>query len=92
LRPQAGKSPWRPLYRKVGDRFVIAAVGPEAKKNKRGFDKACERAIDRLAKLEGDDGEQEAEQGRNETETQPQKVRSKNLRTGTGTGSIELTW
>ena len=73
LRPQAGKSPWRPLYRKVGDRFVIAAVGPEAKKNKRGFDKACERAIDRLAKLEGDDGEQEAEQGRNETETQPQK-------------------
>jgi len=58
LRPQAGKSPWRPLYRKVGDRFVIAAVGPEAKKNKRGFDKTCEHAIDRLAKLEEDDGEQ----------------------------------
>jgi hypothetical protein len=36
LRPQAGKSPSRPLYRKVGDRFVIAAVGPEAKKNRRG--------------------------------------------------------
>ena len=32
LRPQAGKSPWRPLYRKVGEQF-IAAVGPEAKKN-----------------------------------------------------------
>jgi hypothetical protein len=58
LRPQAGKSPWRPLYRKVGDRFVIAAIGPEAKKNRRGFDKTCEQAIDRLAKLEEDDGEQ----------------------------------
>jgi len=69
LRPQAGKSPWRPLYRKVGDRFVIAAVGPEAKKNKRGFDKACERAIDRLAKLEEDEREQGTNQGPNETET-----------------------
>jgi hypothetical protein len=58
LRPQAGKSPWRRLYRKVGDRFVIAAVGPEAKKNRRGFDRTCEHAIDRLAKLEEDDGEQ----------------------------------
>jgi hypothetical protein len=46
------------LARRVGDRFVIAAVGPEAKKNKRGFDKTCEHAIDRLAKLEEDDGEQ----------------------------------
>jgi hypothetical protein len=58
LRPQAGKNPWRPLYRKVGDWFVIAAVGPEAKKNKRGFDKTCEHAIDRFAKLEEGDGEQ----------------------------------
>jgi hypothetical protein len=59
LRPQAGKSSWRPLYRQLGDPFVIAAIGPEAKKNKREFDKACQRAIDRLAKLEEDDGEQE---------------------------------
>jgi Phage derived protein Gp49-like (DUF891) len=32
LRPQAGKSPWRPLYRKVGDRFVIAAIGPRPRR------------------------------------------------------------
>jgi hypothetical protein len=41
LRPQVGKSPWRPLYRQVGDPFVIAAIAPEAKKDKRGFDRAC---------------------------------------------------
>ncbi len=29
--PVLTAGPWRPLYRKVGDRFVIAAVGPEAK-------------------------------------------------------------
>jgi hypothetical protein len=58
LRPQSGKSPRRPLYRQVGSPFVIAAIGPEAKKDKRKFDKACERAIDRLAKLEDDDEEQ----------------------------------
>jgi hypothetical protein len=32
LRPQAGKSPWRPLYRQVGDPFVIAAIGPERRR------------------------------------------------------------
>jgi len=74
LRPQAGKSPWRPLYRKVGDRFVIAAVGPEAKKDKRGFDKTCERAIDRLTKLEEDSAEQENELKPEETETQNKAI------------------
>lgn len=69
LRPQAGKSPWRPLYRQVGDPFVIAAIGPEAKKNKRGFDKACQHATDRLAKLEEDNEEREANQEQNETQT-----------------------
>src|SRR5258708_37941761 len=44
LRPKAGKSPWRPLYRQVGAPFVIAAIGPEAKKAKRGLDRACQRA------------------------------------------------
>jgi hypothetical protein len=57
LRPRAGKSPWRPLYRQVGDPFVIAAVAPEAKKDRRGFDRACRAAVERLAKLEIDDAE-----------------------------------
>jgi hypothetical protein len=61
LRPQAGKSPWRPLYRQVGTPFIISAIGPEAKKDKRGFDKACQRAIERLAELEDDDEEQETD-------------------------------
>jgi hypothetical protein len=56
LRPQAGKSPWRPLYRLVGEAFVIAAIGPEARKDGRGFNKACQDAIERLAELE-DEGE-----------------------------------
>jgi hypothetical protein len=63
LRPQAGKSPWRPLYRQVGAPFVVAAIGPEAKKNKRGFDKACQSALDRLAKLEEDNQEDSEKQG-----------------------------
>jgi hypothetical protein len=60
LRPQAGKSPWRPLYRQVGAPFVIAAIGPEAKKDKRGFERACQHATERLAKLEVDEDEQES--------------------------------
>lgn len=37
LRPRAGRSPWRGLYRRVGDRFVLAAVAPEAQHDRRGF-------------------------------------------------------
>jgi hypothetical protein len=55
LRPKRGTSPWRPLYRQVGKPFVIAAIGPEAKKDQRGFDRACQAAIERLAELEDDD-------------------------------------
>jgi hypothetical protein len=33
LRPRGGRSPWRALYRQVGDDFVVAAVGPEAEVN-----------------------------------------------------------
>jgi hypothetical protein len=73
LRPQAGKSPWRPLYLQVGTPFVIAAIGPEAKKDKRGFDRTCQHAIDRLAKLEEDDEEQGPNQEPDETATQPEK-------------------
>jgi hypothetical protein len=54
LRPRAGNSPWRPLYRRVGDHFVIAAIAPEADNDARGFRQACERALQRLAELEED--------------------------------------
>lgn len=37
LRPRAGRSPWRGFYRRIGDVFVIAAVGPEAQENRRWF-------------------------------------------------------
>ena len=52
LRPRAGRSPWRALYRQVGDEFVIAAVGPEAQVDSRGFALACRRAEARLAEME----------------------------------------
>jgi hypothetical protein len=54
LRPRAGRSPWRALYRRVGDVFVIAAVGPEAGSDQRGFNQAARRAVTRLADLEED--------------------------------------
>ncbi len=52
LRPRGGRSPWRALYRQVGDEFVIAMVGPEAEVDPRGFAAACRRAEARLAEME----------------------------------------
>ncbi|MHB8335631.1 MAG: type II toxin-antitoxin system RelE/ParE family toxin [Acidimicrobiales bacterium] len=52
LRPRSGRSPWRALYRQVGDEFVVAAVGPEALVDLRGFTSACRRAERRLADYE----------------------------------------
>jgi hypothetical protein len=52
LRPRAGRSPWRALYRQIGDRFVIAAIAPEAQVDPRGFARACAAAQARLNKLE----------------------------------------
>jgi phage-related protein len=51
LRPRAGRSPWRALYRQVGDGFVIAAVAPEAQQDPRGFRRACSAAQKRLSEL-----------------------------------------
>ena len=53
LRPRAGRSAWRALYRQVGELFVVA-VGPEAQSDPRGFDRAVRRALQRLADLEED--------------------------------------
>jgi hypothetical protein len=54
LRPRSGRSPWRALYRQVGGEFVIAAVGPEAQIDPRGFVTACRRAEVRLTEMENE--------------------------------------
>ena len=54
LQPRAGRSAWRALYRQVGEVFVVAAVGPEAQSDPRGFERAVRRALQRLAELEED--------------------------------------
>lgn len=48
LRPRAGRSPWRAFYARVGERFVIAAIGPEAESNPRSFEQAVALAARRL--------------------------------------------
>jgi hypothetical protein len=53
LRPRCGRSPWRALYRRVGVAMVILAVGPEAMRDRRGFDQAVRRAEERLKEIEG---------------------------------------
>lgn len=47
LRPRAGSSPWRALYSRVGDAFIIWAIAPEAKHDRRGFRAAIDRAESR---------------------------------------------
>ncbi len=54
LRPRAGRSPWRALYQRVGDVFVIATIAPEAQVDHRRFGKAARLALARLAELEED--------------------------------------
>ena len=52
LRPRAGRSPWRCIYERIDDVFVIGAVAPEAQKDKAGFDRAVSAAKTRLAEIE----------------------------------------
>lgn len=52
LRPRAGRSPYRALYRRVGGTFVVAAIGPEALADSRGFERAVRLALARLATVE----------------------------------------
>jgi hypothetical protein len=59
LRPRAGRSPWRALYRRVGERFVLAAIAPDGKSDARGFAAACEVAARRLKELEREEEEQD---------------------------------
>ena len=53
LRPRAGRSAWRVLYRRVAGAMVVLAVGPEAEHDQRGFDRAVRRAEERLKEIEG---------------------------------------
>ncbi|MGH3764184.1 MAG: type II toxin-antitoxin system RelE/ParE family toxin [Pseudonocardiaceae bacterium] len=52
LRPRQGRSPWRALYGRKADVFVVAAIAPEAEVNQRGFDRAIRSATARLAEVE----------------------------------------
>lgn len=42
----------RPLYQRHGDTFVIAAIGPEAQVDARGFDRAVLLATSRLSDID----------------------------------------
>ncbi len=53
LRPRAGRSRWRVFYRQVGTVMIIAAIGPEARVDARGFARAVEQAQRRLRSAEG---------------------------------------
>jgi hypothetical protein len=52
LRPRAGRSRVRALYGRVGDTFVVVAVGPEAQVDHRGFVRAVRVGIQRLAEVQ----------------------------------------
>lgn len=52
LRPRAGRSPWRCIYQRIGETFIIAAIAPEAQHDKAGFDRAVNNAKARLAEIE----------------------------------------
>ena len=53
LRPRAGSSPWRAIYRQYDERtMIVLAIGPEAVVDRRRFDGAVRAAGSRLAELE----------------------------------------
>lgn len=51
LRPRRGRSPWRGLYRRVGDAMVLLAVAPEAQVDQRGFGRALAEGERRLREI-----------------------------------------
>jgi len=51
LRPRAGRSVWRPLYCRIGDVFVVLAIGPEAQSDRRRFNRAVSAATKRLREI-----------------------------------------
>lgn len=52
LRPRAGSSRWRAIYRRVTeDTFVIFAVVPEVETNRRGYNAGVRKARERFEQL-----------------------------------------
>lgn len=51
LRLRARQSAWRALYQRVGDIFVIAAVGPEAQARPHEFQRMVKFAVQRMEQL-----------------------------------------
>jgi hypothetical protein len=49
LRPRAGRSPWRAIYARRDRTMVVAACGPEAQHDPRGFRRTVAAAAARLA-------------------------------------------
>jgi hypothetical protein len=52
LRPRAGRSPWRAFYRRISGTLIIAAIGPEANVDPRGFRRAIRASGERLIQIE----------------------------------------
>lgn len=52
LRPRQGRSPWRPLYRRIGPVFWIAAIAPEAEVDRHEFNRKCRAAEQRLTTIQ----------------------------------------
>lgn len=48
LRPRQGRSRWRAFYRRIADVLVIGSIGPEARVDPRGFERAVALAEARL--------------------------------------------
>lgn len=55
LRPRQGRSPWRAFYGQIGTTLVVAAIGPEAGVDPRGFTRAVKSAERRLEEIEEED-------------------------------------
>ena len=52
LRPRGGRSRWRALYRRIGQRFVLLAIAPEAGLDRHGFSRGVRTAERRLLDIE----------------------------------------
>lgn len=52
LRPRQGRSRWRPIYRRIGELFVILAVAPEAEIDAAGYDRQVGEAQKRRRSVE----------------------------------------
>ncbi|HQY30955.1 MAG TPA: type II toxin-antitoxin system RelE/ParE family toxin [Thermomicrobiales bacterium] len=52
LRPRRGDCPWRAFYVRHGKGFLICSVGPEARQDRRRFDRAVRLAGQRMLEYE----------------------------------------